>query len=216
MQYNSLISCIPKDWLLKLRQCTGEFYRLPESSIKVQSTFKQLQSITCKEFYNEFVRRKVTIPTAIRKWEDEYFYANFQWNIIFRLPYTSSRETTVQSQQFQIINRYFPCRQMLHTWYEHEDPHCIFCDNEIDSIEHYFFFCNTVRDLWRSFSDLFRATYNVYFQLGCLDIMFGLYNELNDNILTVMNFCILQGKAYIKKAKANNVPITLQHFVNFL
>ena len=37
-----------------------------------------------------------------------YFYADFDWPILFKIPYKVALETDVQSLLFKIINRYIP------------------------------------------------------------------------------------------------------------
>jgi hypothetical protein len=216
MEYNSLVSCIPKHWLKKIKNSSSTFVLIDDCNVKVNGQYKHFNIVTCKDYCKEFVSRKVTVPTALRKWEDEYFYVNFDWSCIFCNPYSSCRETAAQSLQYQIIHRYFPCQERLSVWYDYEDKHCVLCSDIVDSIEHYFFNCTTVNNMWREFSMLFRNTYDMYIQLGCLDVIFGLANALNDNTLSVLNFCILQGKMYVKNSKRNQEVVSLAGFKEHL
>ena len=45
-----------------------------------------------------------------------YYYADFDWLVLFKIPYKVARETNVQSLQFKIINRYIPCKENLYLW----------------------------------------------------------------------------------------------------
>ena len=74
--------------------------------IKLGNMFKEFFSISCKEFYNEFVVCKYERPTAMYTWEELYYYANFDWKMLFKIPYKVARETNLQSLQYQIFNRY--------------------------------------------------------------------------------------------------------------
>ena len=138
MEYNSLISAIPKTWLKCLKGYSGNFCPIEDGVIKVNNKHKHISLIKSKEFYNDLINRNYTTPTAISKWEDIYFYVNFDWSHIFKLPSISVRETVIQSLQYQILNRYFPCKETLSVWYNNNNNLCDFC-LQIDTLEHYFF-----------------------------------------------------------------------------
>ena len=124
-----------------------------------------------------------------------------------KLPYIATRETSIQSLQYQILNRYYPCKEKLAVWYNHHDVFCYLCEESVDSLEHYFYQCVQVKCLWGNFTQLFYNIYSVSIEIGCLDILFGIMNPNRDVIISVLNFCILQGKLYIKKTKlSSGVP----------
>jgi hypothetical protein len=216
MEYNSLITAIPKAWLKKLRDKNITFSPIIECSVKINGNHKHLSAISCKEYYTELVTRIQTEHTALRKWEEQYFYVDFNWSDIHYVPYVCARETAVQSLHFQIINRYYPCGEILGRWYDHESKYCVLCVDVIDSIEHYFYNCASVKRLWVNFFTLFRTIYDVHIQLGCLDVIFGLTNGFNETILTTLNFCIMQGKMFIKRCKRNEESILLDNFRMYL
>ena len=54
-------------------------------------------------------------------------------------------ETFLQSLQFKIIHRYFPCNYRLHLWNIVEDSKCTYC-NIVDTLNHYFAECQVSRD----------------------------------------------------------------------
>ena len=112
---------------------------------------KHLSEIKSKEFYTDLINRNYTTPTAVQKWEEKYFYVNFDWNNIFKLPYLSTRETIIHSLQYQILHRYFPCKETLSIWYNNNDKVCDFC-SEIESLEHYFFGCANIKQFWHELS----------------------------------------------------------------
>ena len=66
-----------------------------------------------------------------------FIYADFDWPVLFKIPYKFTRETDVQSLQFKIINRYIPCKENLYLWGKESSDKCGLC-NEIDTIEHFF------------------------------------------------------------------------------
>ena len=64
---------------------------------------------------NFIVKRDIQRPTSLEKWEELYYYVDFNWEHIFQLPYLTATETSLQSMQYQIIHRFFPCNSTVHT-----------------------------------------------------------------------------------------------------
>ena len=59
-----------------------------------------------------------------------HYYADFDWPVLFKIPYKVARATDVQSLQFRIIDRYIPCKENLYLWGKESSAKCHFC-NEI-------------------------------------------------------------------------------------
>ena len=204
MHYNSIKSAIPKTWLTQLRRRNKDVYFKEtdnEGKIKINGKWQLIIKTTNKQYYWELMKRNRDKSKAIEKWEENYLH-NFDWSEIFKLPYETTRETKLQSLQYQIINRYFPCGHNLNIWYSTNEYSCSFC-NENESLEHYFYSCPYVKRFWKSFMNWWKTIYDCYIQLNVLDILFGIVNENNDNMIGCLNFCILLAKRYIKSVHEN-------------
>ena len=132
MELNQIVSAIPKKWkdILKSQPLNvNQFTSLEELSIKIGNKYKKISKTVCREFYWQFINTVFHRPTALEKWEELYYYVQFNWKHIFSLPYLTASETSLQSMQFQIINRYFPCKSIVNNWYSDEDEKCPICDN---------------------------------------------------------------------------------------
>ena len=117
-------------------------------------------------------------------------------------------ETKLQSFQYQVLNRFFPCQYTLSLWFETETSECKHCDeNELDTIEHYFYQCADVFMFWNSFSRWWKSIYEFSFFLKEQDVILGVENENNSKCIDVLNFCILLGKYYIYRTKLNQRKI---------
>ena len=97
---------------------------------KINEKIKNLTDITCKDIYWQLCNAQYTRPTAIGKWEELYYFADFDWKHIFWLPFLVARETTLHSLQYQIIRRYIPCWTTLNTGYREYTDKCIFCQEQ--------------------------------------------------------------------------------------
>jgi hypothetical protein len=211
LQYNSIVTAIPKKWLKTLKNYSDTFIEIEDKTVKIDGSYQPISTIRCKTLYRLLVKQKYVRSTSLEKWEENYYYVNFDWAELFKIPYKNCRETYIQSMQYQIILRYFPCNYNVNIWFPIESKKCVMC-NDVDTIEHFFYDCNPVKKLWLDFMNWFESLYGVTFTLGRLDIIFGILNENDITIFRVLNFCILYGKHYIKKKKLSGV-INLQNFL---
>lgn len=152
LEYNSLISAIPKKWLQSIKEYSSDFVKTNDTTIMIDKNEKPISAIKCKEFYRSIVKNKRERATCLYKWEEQYFFVNFDWDEIFINPYKNCRETTIQSLQYQIIHRYFPCQENLNTWYN-TNHLCSTCSN-IDTIEHFFLLLHTCEKAMDGFYDM--------------------------------------------------------------
>jgi hypothetical protein len=217
LEYNSLVSCIPSTWMKEVKSFTGSVFKdIDDLLVKINNNYKYIGLITCKEFYWEFVNMKKVRSPALYKWEESYYFANFDWEEIYMIPFSNCRETYIHSLQYQIIHRYFPCKYNLDIWYNNGDNFCDICRAEVDTIEHYFYHCIEVNQFWIDMMNWFRSIHNITFNLGTLDVIFGIINQNDDDILKALNFCILFGKDYIRRQKYNSEPVHHAHYLELL
>ncbi len=155
--------------------------------------------------------RTYEIPSAVLKWEELYYYVNFDWKIVFTLPYETTSETSLQSMQYQILNRYFPCKSCLNTWNPELDKMCALCGVE-ETLEHYFYHCEFVREFWNHLFIWWNGVSQCNLNLGAIDIIFGIMNEENDNMLSVLNYCIILAKKYIIDCRTKSLDCSFKNF----
>lgn len=199
--YHCLKSAIPTQWLQVLRGTPmTNIDNTVNINVMIGENYISIKKLYNKDIYNELIEHKLVRPVCYFKWESVYFYANLDWSLINLIPYCSTRETALQSLQFQIIHRYFPTKYILHLWGKEEDPYCQLC-GDIDTLEHYFCECNTTRDFWTNLKIWVQNEFTFCINFGKLDILFGLPNELNSPELKLFNLIILLGKYHIKKCK---------------
>ena len=147
------------------------------------------------------IQRTIIRPQALYKWEEAYYYTNFDWPQIFQIPYKVNSDTQIQSMQYQILNRYFPTKHTLSIWYKNHDKKCEFCTCDEETLEHYFYDCADIKALWKSLMTWFKSIFHITFPLGRLDIIFGIMNNHQEPVLKALNYCILFGKLFIRKQK---------------
>ena len=146
------------------------------------------------------------MTSAVIKWEEKYDLINFDWKTIFSIPFMIARESTLQSFQYQIIHRFFPCNEILNIWYPNQTANCNYCIH-VDSIEHYFVDWSVVQLFWKQLFNWLSHAMKTVVNISKLEIIFGIVNENNLNELNVLNFCILFAKYFISKQKKDNHSI---------
>lgn len=154
----------------------------------------------CRDIYWTFIDKIAIRPSCENKWIEKYNFrlSNEHWEHIHCLSYKVTRETKLQSFQIKIIHRIFPCNRSLYLWSIKESDICNICDNQIqDNIEHYFFYCPHTVNFWQFFKRWWYRFSNVDITLHALDIIFGVLNYNDDNILSLLNYLILAAKWYI-------------------
>ena len=161
---------------------------------------KNVADIKSKDVYWALIQPVIVPPTAISKWEEIYNNTDFNWEYIFCIPYIVTRETSLRSLQYMILNRYFPCNYTLSKWYPNHTYVCNFC-NCTDDLEHYFFNCKVVSLFWKMFFNWWSSTTHTAIHLTCMDIIFGIHNPNNDIVIDAYNYCILLAKQFIYSMK---------------
>ena len=137
------------------------------------------------------------------------------WQEYYVIPYNVTRETYIQSFQYKIFHRFYPCNYTLSIWERNHSSKCINCD-EIDYLEHFFFKCNNVQSFWNMIMNWWRNTIGVTMNLSWIDVMFGISNMMNDNSIDIMNLCILCAKYYIHVKKTNREQIFFIDYIKFV
>ena len=211
MEYNAIKDAIPVAW----RKLLKDSHPVNTSStimIKLHDKEVSLPLVSNKEVYWKFVFRKIEPATATFKWEALYPHIEFDWPQIFTIPYIGIRETEMQSLQYKILNRFFPCNYALNKWYPlSQVASCDKC-SEVDTLEHYFVECISLKYFWSSLFKWWNIATSTDIKLGVLDIIFGVQNPFQLVILDMMNFILLYAKLFIYKEKKNNKDCSFYTF----
>ena len=115
---NRLKAAIPKKWLeiikstelFLFQSITAENQEITNIKVRINNKSISLNNVKCNDLYWSEIINKGQRPTSYFKWESEYYYATFDWTQINMIPYKCARETSLQSLQYQIIHRFYPCR----------------------------------------------------------------------------------------------------------
>ena len=211
MEYNSLISAIPREWKHKVENC------LPENLTSKKVHFQEfINSITSSKVYWNNVNTITEMPTCIPKWIEEFtFLTDRDFKDFFSLPSMVTNDVKLQCFQYKILQRLAPCNYMLHKWKIESSNKCNLCP-EIDTIEHYFYLCTKSRIFWEKIESYFASTTNVHIPVRFSNVIFSIpYTKSQDNTMYQLNFIILQGKWFIYKCKREQRDVNDIAFINY-
>jgi hypothetical protein len=150
--------CIPSQWRSSfLSECASLEnieYNIPPVPMFFEHktfSFKELAGCRSKVFYSNLCSTSYVSPISLRSWSRDLGIGEL-------LPYFSllSRLKLPPwfcSFQWKLLHRLIPTGRYLFLRKLRQSEECIFCDEPVDDLEHYFFYCDCVRDIWACLED---------------------------------------------------------------
>ncbi len=191
----------------------------PNIKLSTTEMYLPLTKMKCKDLYWHMIQQHTHKPSAMEQWYKSnplLKEANSEaWIRIFKMPFKIIRETKLQSFQYKIVHRTIACNKWLANIKIRTDSICNFCKKE-DTLEHFFLHCQNVELFWKHWHTWWN--FCTEFVVSCSDvisecILLGFPGE--DNIISVLNYCVLIAKHYIysKKIKHDNNLDLYQYLV---
>ena len=111
---------------------------------------------------------------------------------------------------WKIISNIYPTKIFLHKIGKEQDTICDSC-NEIDYIEHFFYYCKKIKSVWTEVNNIVSQQHNSLIRLSVTDVLFG-YDIKDDDTNNSINKIISVGKLVISKFRYGNHP----HLISLL
>ena len=109
-------------------------------SLILNNNIVPIEKVTSKKIYCEILRGKIKPPSALGTWLNLFpFLENFNWQKVYSLVYSISKEPHLQTFQYKVLNRSINCRYNLYKWHILSSSKCCYC-SDIDMIEHHFYY----------------------------------------------------------------------------
>ena len=213
LEYLSLVKAIPKAWLKRIVNndcdCVSQVSNVMD---KLKNNVMKLKS---KKIYWKYLEKIVRQPSAIQHWISEFpFFHDNDFAEIFSNAYNTG-DVKLQSFQYKILNRIFACNYMLNKWGIANSAKCTYCE-DIDTLEHYFYYCEHCQEFWKGITQWFAVVYQVNIPLKIVDILMGIsHRRTQDDTLAKLNFVVLQGKWYIYTCKKESKALTFVGFKKY-
>ena len=210
----SILNAIPKIWKLKIKAPSSNF--ILSHNFSLNNNIVPIEKVSSKKIYCEIVKEKTKPPSALSTWLNLFpFLENFNWQKVYSLVYTISKEPYLQTFQYKVLNRSINCRYNLYKWNVLSSSKCYYCP-DIDTIEHHFYYCPISKSFWHEVYSWFQGITGCSIDLSVCEIIFGLVNFTYGDTETfyTLNFLILLGKWYINACKSGEKELLMPSFLN--
>ena len=126
------------------------------------------------EIYQVLVTRVSKPPTSTAIWVNLFpFLERHEWPVSYELSYKILREPYFQSFQYKILYRIVNSGDNLFKWNIIDSPKCHNC-TIIDTIEHYFNYCEVSQAFWEKLEMKLKDIYDRELKLSICEILLAL------------------------------------------
>ena len=148
----------------------------------------------------------------MKKYNEMFNTKTFEldWERIFSLPFKITLNTKLREFQYKVLHRICYTNIMLFKFGLAVSPLCYFCNKELETLEHFFFYCSKVSTFWNELNILLKSQKLISKNFHIQDhILFGLFSadNVDDNIL--VNYTILESKYLIFRSKLSQTFPTI-------
>ena len=124
------------------------------------------------------------------------------------MPFTVTIETKIREFQYKVLNNIVFTNEKLFRLKMKDSPSCTFCEREVESFEHLFFYCDITKTFWEALCSWLGECKVKFQPFTLMDIFFGVFNTEED--FCILKHLILTAKFYIYKCKLNSVSPSLR------
>ena len=211
--YNRVIKAIPISLRAMVREDIRYYKVSPElrqlcinglDFCDFKCTNKVIRNILLEEYYPNPIKRRYILKEfeveKIRKIRKNY--------ISLPLP------PKIKELNFKILNEIYPTNEFLRLRFNFDLNNCIFCEKEIETLQHLFFHCNSVQYFWNEMQSWLQSK-NIELPLTEKTVIFGVFVE-DKNLDFVLNTLMLLGKFFIHKCRYFKLIPCMNHWRNEL
>ena len=179
------------------------------NSVALEKLTKNKQT-NKKFFYNSFLEKIEENPEKSQlKWNSKFeIEINFEEYYYIISKYL--KDVTLKAFQYKIIHRILPTNKLLFKMRISHYSLCHFCGFHQETLEHLFFECMTVKNMWFRVQDMFRIREKfTNFKLDLKTVMLGYVNP-EENVMGINIFLVLF-KYYIFTTKLKGKEINFEN-----
>ena len=196
-EYNALINAIPKIWKewIKEQSYREELHHDDfdfDYTIYCSKPTAILKMINCKQ-------------NVIKCCAEGFWLRNQNYQIDFETwltPHHVTKEIRLRELQWKLIHNIYPTNILLRKMDVVDNNKCSNCRNEIDYVEHFFFYCPPVQKFWKKLESYVHGQTGILFKFNLTDILFGV--KKTSHTTDFVNHVILIGKMCISIQKKTN------------
>ena len=150
LSYNSLTSAIPSIWKRAIKNIPVSSNAISHSELPhlyINKKETPISLISNQSVYWKLITNITQPPISQNAW-NSLFGDSIMWSFIFKIPYEVTYDTKLQSFQYKILLRIFPCNWYVSKFDKTVENICSFCHESTDDICHYFYDCLICRSFW--------------------------------------------------------------------
>ena len=219
MIWCGIVKCITKKW--NIQQICNDQSIQPlafSCGLHINSSFINIEKVTQKQVKLVLSEKK---PRAPKESDHKYkmkhesiqgLITDKEWESIFMVPALAPVDNKIKDLQYKIIMRFTPTNNLLYKIKKIGSPTCNFCNLETETIEHLFFDCTHVKDIWLFAFAEFQKLTGFHFVPTLRNCILGIY-DVNDENSRIINTIMLLVKMYIMKCKYETCDLSRLAFV---
>lgn len=159
------------------------------------------KAFKCKNFYDYTKLAKIQIHNEVSNTAKNFNY--LKWPI----------PPKAKEEQYKIINNYYPSAETLKKRFGFQVEVCVFCLEELHTIEHLFYSCTVTSQFWQNLYNWLNSSIENINPFDMNQILiYKNANELSDMI----NIIIIMGKCHLHTCKWKIKKLSLVCFKNKL
>ena len=137
-------------------------------------------------------------------WKRKFNDYLFNWKSIWKNVPLITDEARLITLNWKILSNIYPTNIFLAKIGKVRSSKCSKCDVE-DYLEHFFFYCKSIKQLWNEVNSIIRANMGKKVTLSVTNCLFGYYmgNQVENAFI---NKLIIIGKLCVSKFKYGNHP----------
>ena len=212
LRYQSLISAV-KSFMKRLDIRNDSVQKIygPVIPSSIKIFLKSVKG--SKDMYRILNYKKPTI-TPQEKWLIILNKNFIPWRKIYRLPYNITKNTRLQWLQYRIAHRILGTNEFLFKIKIKQSNKCEFCKDTPETIEHIFWTCPKIIDLWENLNNWIYTMTQIELPLNMCIVLFGIIETNERNY--IRNLIILITKYYIYRCKMSCEQVNIFALKNYL
>lgn len=212
LTYNGVLAAV-KGWLKKIK--INISYKLvgPIQPFNLQIFFKSKKG--SKDMYNVLNKYEFR-PKAEQKWGTILNNQNINW---LRLHSNSLKYCTYTKYkwfQYRINHMILATNASLFKMGKKETDQCTFCNEQVETLEHIFWGCHKVNELWVFLNRWIFEETNIEIPLNLEIVLFGSFEKNTQTHNVIRNKILVLTKYYIYRTKLSSEELNnigLKHYV---
>ncbi len=127
------------------------------------------------------------------------------WEEIYLLPFKTTLYTKLREFQCKLLNRIIDTNDMLFKFRKVDSLLRYFCEDEPETLKHFFFYCSEVGAFWEEVNLLLISHGMIFRSFNIRDILFGVFDTVSNEI--ILNFIVLESKHFIYRTELKTTSL---------